>query len=126
MNNENLISNSERTPSERKELASKAGKASGAARRKKATLKDAMQKVFDGTYSDKEGNQRTGAEITAMTLMKIASDKNHKQCVQAIRLIREILGENITPEEVKENKAKLELLKKQIEYTQTRIDENSF
>ena len=89
-------------------------------------MKDAMQKVFDGTYSDKEGNQRTGAEITAMTLMKIASDKNHKQCVQAIRLIREILGENITPEEVKENKAKLELLKKQIEYTQTRIDENSF
>lgn len=122
MNEQNLKSNSERTPTERSKLASKAGKASGRSRREKATLKDAMQKVFDGSYSDKDGHQHTGAEITAMTLMKIASDKNHKQCVQAIRLIREILGEDVSAEQVKEDKAKLKLLEKQIELTQTRID----
>ncbi|MBQ3812877.1 MAG: hypothetical protein II841_04855 [Bacteroidales bacterium] len=40
MNNQNLKSNDERTPSERRELAIKAGKASGAARRKKKSMKE--------------------------------------------------------------------------------------
>ena len=38
-NEQNLIQNSERTPSERRELARKAGKASGEARRLKAKMK---------------------------------------------------------------------------------------
>ena len=40
-NEQNLIKNSERTPSERRESAKKAGVASGKARRKKANLKKA-------------------------------------------------------------------------------------
>ena len=40
MNDENLKSNAERTPSERRELAAKAGRASGASRRRKKSMKE--------------------------------------------------------------------------------------
>lgn len=40
MNDENLKSNEERTPSERRELAAKAGRASGASRRRKKSMKE--------------------------------------------------------------------------------------
>lgn len=42
-NPDNLIPNSERTPEERRELASKAGKASGKARRRKAEAKKIVE-----------------------------------------------------------------------------------
>ena len=42
MNDENLIKNSDRTPSERRELARKAGKASGEARRRKRDSRELM------------------------------------------------------------------------------------
>lgn len=40
MNDQNLKSNDERTPSERRELAAKAGRASGASRRRKKSMKE--------------------------------------------------------------------------------------
>lgn len=40
MNNENLKPNEARTPSERRELAAKAGRASGASRRRKKSMKE--------------------------------------------------------------------------------------
>mgnify|MGYP000752806710 FL=1 len=43
MNEKNLISNSERTPSELREITQKGGKASGAARRKKRDMKKCME-----------------------------------------------------------------------------------
>lgn len=43
MNNENLIHFGERTESERRELARKAGRASGAARREKKKLREVME-----------------------------------------------------------------------------------
>ena len=43
MNPENLKPNSERTPSERKKLASKAGRASGASRRRRKTFKELLE-----------------------------------------------------------------------------------
>lgn len=45
-NEQNLIPNEQRTPSERRENAKKAGKASGKARRKKAELKKALNTVL--------------------------------------------------------------------------------
>lgn len=47
MNEENLIPNSERTPSELREIASKGGKASGAARRRKKSMKQVMDILLD-------------------------------------------------------------------------------
>ena len=43
MNEKNLISNSERTPSELREITQKGGKASGEARRKKRDMKKCME-----------------------------------------------------------------------------------
>lgn len=61
-NPQNLKSNSERTPAERKELARKAGKASGVVRKFKADFKaalmerleqgDTMQKLADAAVSN--------------------------------------------------------------------------
>lgn len=46
-NEKNLIPNSERTPSERRELASKAGKASGEARRRKRDAQQAAKLILN-------------------------------------------------------------------------------
>ncbi|MDP4120143.1 MAG: hypothetical protein Q8876_03690 [Bacillota bacterium] len=47
MNNENLKSNDERTPDERRELASKAGKASGKARKETASLRKTLDMILN-------------------------------------------------------------------------------
>ena len=48
-NEQNLIPNFERTPSERQEIARKGGIASGEARRKKATMLSVLEKTLDET-----------------------------------------------------------------------------
>ena len=45
-NPENLVPNSEKTPQQRKEQASKAGKASGAAKRKQKSIKEAVKSLL--------------------------------------------------------------------------------
>lgn len=45
-NPENLIKNTDRTPSERKEIASRAGKASGVKRRQNRNIKEAMKQLL--------------------------------------------------------------------------------
>ena len=61
-NEENLIKNSERTPSERREIAKKAGIASGKARRKKAEFKKALEIVL----SSKVQNQQLAEMLETM------------------------------------------------------------
>ena len=53
MNEKNLIPASERTPSERREIAQKAGRASGVARRRKRSLKEAADLYLSLPVSDK-------------------------------------------------------------------------
>ena len=57
-NEQNLIPFNERTEDERRELASKAGKASGAARRKKRTMKATAKMLFDLPITSKELKQK--------------------------------------------------------------------
>lgn len=52
MNEKNLIPNSERTPSERRENARKAGKASGVARREKKALKTTLEALLSMPIED--------------------------------------------------------------------------
>lgn len=52
MNEKNLIPNSERTPSERRENARKAGKASGIARREKKALKTTLEALLSMPIKD--------------------------------------------------------------------------
>ena len=51
---ENLIPNSARTPSERRENATKAGIASGKARRQKKTVAEYLKKWADSEVSEKD------------------------------------------------------------------------
>jgi len=52
-NEKNLIPNSERTPEELREITSKGGKASGAARRRKRSLKEAADLYLSMPVSDR-------------------------------------------------------------------------
>lgn len=51
-NEQNLIPNSERTPSELRQMCSNGGKASGVARRRKRTVKQALELVMSLPVSD--------------------------------------------------------------------------
>ena len=53
MNEKNLIPASERTPGERREIAQKAGRASGVARRRKRSMKEAADLYLSLPVSDK-------------------------------------------------------------------------
>lgn len=126
-NADNLKPNSERTPEERKSLAKKAGVASGAARRRKKSLKNTMKMLLDlpvSSYEDAQklmdmgidlqtdGNNQT---LMLAALLREAADGN----VKAVREIRSILGEQLeTPLEAKEKRLhaqKLEAELKQME-----------
>lgn len=100
----------------------KGGKASAAARRKKRDLLKATQEIIDGTYDDEQGEKITGADKIALTLFKIASNPNHKQCIQAMRLIFEITGKLKSSDETKRDKLNNKLKEKEIELMQKRID----
>ena len=88
MNNENLKSNSERTPRERKKLASKAGKASGEVRKKKAQIKEALQRALNATYKI-DDEVLSGCDALAVSMIKQALLGN----VQAFKEIRDTIGE---------------------------------
>ena len=79
-NEQNLIKNSERTPSERRELAVKAGKASGEARRKRRTLKEELLLMLEDPEIQKG--------VTA-ALMRNALDGDNK----AFEILRDTIGE---------------------------------
>lgn len=93
-NIQNLKKNSERTPKERKELAKKAGKKSGEARRKKRDMKAELLLVMDELITDRKGKKTTARRAISLTLLKKSLDGDLK----AIKLLLEIIGE--LPKEV--------------------------
>ena len=89
-NNENLKPNSERTPRERKELASKAGKASGKKRRELKTMK----LMLDYLLSKKIENKQTGKKVTTLEGIMLAQIKQALSGnTKAAIFIRDTLGE---------------------------------
>ena len=88
-NIKNLKPNSERTPKERKELARKAGKKSGEARRQKRDMKAELLLVMDELITDKSGKKVTPRKAISVTLLKKALSGDLK----AIKLLLEIIGE---------------------------------
>ena len=88
-NEQNLIPNSERTPSERRENARKAGIASGKARREKADLRKMLQVALESDdFKDKFGNKMTGAEL----MVKVAFKEMAKGNPKYWELIRDTAG----------------------------------
>lgn len=124
MNDENLKPLNQLTESERRAMAKKGGVASGQSRRKKSNIKKTIQTILDETYVDNRGERKTGEEILAITLFKIATDKKHRQCIQAQRLIYELTGMDKTPEDRKRIKQALKLQEKEIELLQKKIDKD--
>ena len=114
MNEENLKPNSERTPSEIKEMTTKGGINSGKSRRKKADMRKAVQSMLDNTYSDNSGKELSGAEIMALKLFKIATNEKDKQCIAAMKLILELTGQDKDALTDKKTKTEIKLLETKI------------
>lgn len=95
MNEQNLKPNSERTPSERKQLASKAGKASGRARREKRTMKQLLEIALSLMVTNKKGETASRKEVIAIQLVNRAASGDLK----AIDLLTKLIGEQIVRQE---------------------------
>ena len=88
MNPENIIPNSERTPTERQEIARAGGIASGKARRERKTIADALRKLLD--EPGKAGGTSTRLEgIVAQAIQKLYRNPTMKD----LKTLAEILGE---------------------------------
>lgn len=89
-NIENLKSNTERTPKERKELARKAGLASGAARREKKTMKAMLDYLLEKEIVNKKTGEKMSTKEAICTAIM---SKALKGDVKAWSEIRDTIGE---------------------------------
>ena len=114
---ENLIPNSARTPSERRENATKAGIASGKARRQKKTVAEYLRKWADSEVSEKNKKALEALglseEATNRTLLVVPLiQKASKGDTKALQMVLELLGEDKAKEQqIKKLEAEIELLK---------------
>lgn len=115
-NEQNLIKNSERTPSERREIAKKAGVASGKSRRKKADFKKALNTILSTdvfssklarTLEEMGFEQTNEAAVALMTLQKAL-----KGNLRAIELIARLNSNEGTKDSLdrKEQRARIKRL----------------
>lgn len=102
MAQKDLIPMNERTEEEQKEIASKGGKASGAARRRKRTIRDAARLILSLSVRDTDtietlkaaGIENPGElnNLEAMVAVQIAKAKAGD--LKALEFIRDSIGEN--------------------------------
>lgn len=98
MNDKNLIPNSERTPSERRELARKAGIASGKKRRDKRNFRETYLELLSLPMADKSGKQTvspiTGKPMSIReTMITSTLQLALKGDIKAFQTILDVLGE---------------------------------
>ena len=120
MNEKNLIPFTERTESERREIASSGGKKSGETRRRKKALKSLMNELLSSEVFDMNIYNNTtalgidpedmsyGAAIVAAMVKEAASGN-----VKAFNAITDLIGEGSSGERVKLQKKQLALQEKQ-------------
>lgn len=89
MNNGNLIRNEDLTPEERRERASKAGKASVEARRRKKALRECLTELLEKEYATESGGKASGADLISVKLFRRAVDGE----IKAFEVIRDTIGE---------------------------------
>lgn len=109
MNDVNLIPIGQRTKSEQREITQKGGKASGEARRRKAALRKAVRALLLDVYPDSDG--LTGEEMFAAALFAAACDPNNRNLIGAARMILQLIGEDKSPMDEREQKYRIEKLK---------------
>lgn len=128
MNEENLIPNSERTPSELREITSKGGKKSGEVRRKKRDMKACMEmllKMSPGTQEDYDNLSAAGVNLNTITddelnnlLVVNAALLNRAKAgdVNAVKELRNIIrDDDYLKHKVKYENEKLKIEKQKIE-----------
>ena len=116
-NEQNLIKNSERTPSERRESAKKAGVASGKARRKKANLKKAFETILQAEVAspnvkkqlEELGFDSTNEMALAMVMMQKAMKGNVRAFEQISKLTTTDVKDTLDKKEQKERIKRLKL-----------------
>lgn len=116
-NEQNLIKNSERTPSERRENAKKAGEASGKARRKKANLKKAFETILQAEVAspnvkkqlEELGFDSTNEMALAMVMMQKAMKGNVRAFEQISKLTTTDVKDTLDKKEQKARIKRLEL-----------------
>ena len=89
-NSENLIPNSERSPSELKKMRSNGGKKSGEVRRAKKTMKQMLDYLLEKEITNKAGETATTMEAIMVQAIKQAMSGN----VRALEFIRDTIGQN--------------------------------
>lgn len=105
-NEQNLIPNSARTPEERRENASKAGIASGKARRRKKSLKQKMQLLLSLPAAGDEQEELSAMGVDAedmdneMVLVKSLFLAAAQGNTKAFDRIQDVLGRSIAREEL--------------------------
>jgi hypothetical protein len=108
---------------EQVEISRKGGKASAASKAKQKTMKEAAQAILNGKYTDDHGIEITGMDKIILTLFKIATDESNRQCISAIRLLREMTGEDITADQLKLMEKKIEQIDADIAYRKKATEE---
>jgi len=118
VNEKNLISNSERTPSELREITQKGGKASGEARRRKKDMKQKMKALLElpAAANDREQLEALGVSpddmdnemVLVMSMFLSAAQGDTK----AFDRVIQILGKDIAHEELALKKRELKLKEK--------------
>lgn len=68
MNEQNLIPNEQRTPSERRANATKAGIASGKARREKKAMRELLEDALAKVIKSKSGEEATKKEVASIRI----------------------------------------------------------
>ena len=87
-NSDNLIPNSERSPTELREMAANGGKKSGEVRRNKKTMRDMLDYLLEKDITTKKGDIST---LEAIMVSMIA--KASKGDVRAAEFIRDTIGQ---------------------------------
>ena len=137
-NEQNLIKNSERTPSERRENAKKAGVASGKARRKKANLKKAFETILQADVASPSvkkqledmGFDTTNEMALAMVMMQKAMKGNVRAFEQISKLTTTDAKDSLDKKEQRERiealKLENEKRRKQIGTSEVDVKDDDF
>lgn len=110
MAKEDLIPLNRRTKEEQKRITSMAGKASGVSRRRKADLRKMAQDILTGTY-EINGEKKTGTDLFAEGIVQLMQNPYAKNWGKAAEVLMRLTGSDLTPDEIKKQKAEIALLK---------------
>lgn len=112
---DNLVPQNRRTKEEQRKIARMGGIASGAARRKKADLRKAMQIAMETIHKDKSGKEMTGEEIAIAGIMLNLSNPNGRNWNAAFDKMLLLTGQSMTKEQIAKIKAETALTKAKTE-----------